>query len=205
MKLAQLLSLIEETPAYRRLIEDWPRPGGGSRVVVLDAAKPYLIAALQRRWQRPMLVVTAQPEGARKLQEQIAPWVDAAARLFPEPDALPYERLAADATAELERVQVLSALVSCGQNEAPLILASAPALMTKTASHADFASVCHTVEEGMEAEPLALLNRWEKMGYTRESVVEMPGAMGQRGGIVDCRSVSSFSATPWTASGSLTR
>ena len=153
LDLTQLLHLIEQMPAYRRLIEEKPPQGGETRVVVLDAAKPYLIATLYQRWRLPMLVVTAQPENGKKLYEQLLIWSNSQVKLFPEPDALPYERITSDATTELERVQVLSALTSCEQNESsaevPLIVASAPALMTKTASYRDFASTCHTVRLGM--------------------------------------------------------
>ncbi len=102
LNLTQLLCLIEEMPAYRRLVEEWPKSGGETRVVVLDAAKPCLIAALYRRWHLPMLVVTAQPENGKKLYEQLLIWANSRTKLFPEPDALPYERITADANTELE-------------------------------------------------------------------------------------------------------
>jgi len=189
LDLTQLLHLIEEMSAYRRLIEEKPPQGGETRVVVLEAAKPYLIANLYQRWRLPMLVVTAQPENGKKLYEQLSIWSDSQVKLFPEPDALPYERITSDATTELERVQVLSALTSCEQNEssaeAPLIVVSAPALMTKTTSYRDFASTCHIVKLGMEIDPFRLLNQWVAMGYTMESLVEIPGTISHRGGIID--------------------
>ena len=189
LNLTQLLCLIEEMPAYRRLVEEWPQSDGETRVVVLDAAKPYLIAALYRRWHLPMLVVTAQPENGKKLYEQLLIWANSRTKLFPEPDALPYERITADATTELERVQVLSTLANCDQDEptteAPLIVASAPALMMKTTPYGDFAATCHTVKLGMEIEPFGLLSQWEAMGYSMESTVELPGTISHRGGIID--------------------
>ncbi|TET68299.1 MAG: transcription-repair coupling factor, partial [Dehalococcoidia bacterium] len=189
LNLTQLLHLIEEMPAYRRLVEERPKPGRETRVVVLDAAKPYLIAALYQHWQLPMLVVTAQPENGKKLYEQLLIWANSGVKLFPEPDALPYERITADATTELERVQVLSALANCDQNEsstdAPLVIASAPALMAKTTPFGDFTAACHTVKPGMEIEPFELLSQWEAMGYSVESMVEVPGTISHRGGIID--------------------
>jgi len=81
-----LLPLSDEMPAYRQLIDKLGKPGasirvvvldaarpyliaslGASiRVVVLDAARPYLIASLYHNLKRPLLVVTAQPEGSKK-------------------------------------------------------------------------------------------------------------------------------------------
>jgi len=191
MDLTELLKLIEEMPAFRRLVTGKDE----TPVSVLDAAKPYLIAALFREWRQPMLVVTAQPENAKKLYEQVAIWANGLAlsksngqvKFFPEPDVLPYERITSDVATELERVQVLSALVNCGPggSSAPLVVTSAPALMGKLPGYPDFAPACHTVRQGMEVEPMDLLGRWERMGYRLESIVEIPGTTSRRGGIVD--------------------
>ncbi len=187
MKLTQLLHLIEEMPAYRQLVEELKQQNGNTKAVVLEAAKPYLIAALYQSLRLPMVVVTAQPEKCRKLYEQLLTWSDSSqVKLFPEPDALPYERIASDASTELERVQVLSALADInGKTTAPLVVTSAPALMQKTTPHSDFTSACHTVKLGMNIEPFHLLRQWEAMGYRMENMVEMPGTIGHRGGIID--------------------
>ena len=96
MKLAKLLHLAREMPAYRQLIEKLNQLDGGTTASVLDAAKPYLIAALFRELRLPTLVVTAQPENSRRLQEQISAWSNSQVRLFPEPDVLPYQRIVSD-------------------------------------------------------------------------------------------------------------
>ncbi len=206
MGLTELLKLTNEMPAYGRLVGQLRKPEGSTNAVVLDAARPFLLAALYRSLNLPMMVVTAQPEHCKWLFEQLSMW-GAPVRLFPEPDGLPYERITPDASTEIERLQVLSALVSFGQGKnnleerglhppqtplaqrpqqgAPLILASAPALMQKTAPRARFAAVCHSVWAGMEIEPLRLLERWEAMGYRLEGAVEVPGTMSHRGGIID--------------------
>jgi transcription-repair coupling factor (superfamily II helicase) len=183
--LTQLLHLVDELPDYHRLETELVEQRGSPRVVVLDAAKPFLIAALYLRRRLPMLVVTAQPENSKKLYEQLSIWCHATQiRYLPEPDTLPYERIASDVSTELERLRVLFAL-SNRSAETPLIVASAPGLAWKTTPHNAFISTHHTVDVGMNMEPLELLSRWEAMGYRRESIVEVPGTIGHRGGIVD--------------------
>ncbi len=187
--LQKLLTLIEPLPAFRGVKESIAQRGE-SAVVVPEAARAYLAAALYECLEKPVLLITAQPEGARKLQEQLSSWAPGArVTLFPEPDVLPYERLASDTTTEMDRVRVLSTLAGCGADESdahhPFIVASAAAMMSKTASFHDFTSTCHTVETGMTREPLALMSDWEKMGYRIENIVEVPGAASRRGGITD--------------------
>ena len=187
LNLSQLLHLIEQMPAYRQLADELKQQKGTAKALVLEAAKPYLIAALYQSLQLPMVVVTAQPEKCRKLYEQLSTWSDSRhVKLFPEPDALPYEHIASDASTELERIQVLSALADInGDASAPLVVASAPALMQKTAPHSDFTSACHTIKLGINIEPFHLLRQWEAMGYRMENIVEVPGTIGHRGGIID--------------------
>jgi transcription-repair coupling factor (superfamily II helicase) len=188
-ELGPLLELIESMPAWQELVKEIKQQDE-STVVVLDAARPFLVAAIHERLRRPLLVVTAQPENTRKLQEQLSSWCRSGeVRLFPEPDVLPYERLASDTLTEMERVRVLAALAGVGDNgndgSPLLVVASAAALMSKTTSHRDFVSACHIVELGVNKAPLRLLGEWQAIGYSLENVVEMPGAVSHRGGITD--------------------
>jgi transcription-repair coupling factor (superfamily II helicase) len=185
LDLSQLLPLIDNSPAYQRLTGELQRAGGSTRVKVLEAAKPFLIAALYRRLRRPLMVVTAQPDNARKLYDQLMIWCGCEeVRLLPEPDILPYERVISDMLSEQERLQVLSALVGSA-GKLPLVVASATAFIQKTTSREDFAGSFHTISTGMEVEPIGLLERWQAMGYRVEGIVEVPGTAGRRGGIVD--------------------
>jgi transcription-repair coupling factor (superfamily II helicase) len=102
--------------------------------------------------------------------------------LFPELDALPYERLSSDLYTQRERLSALSALT---RGDRVLIVASAPALARKTIPYADFVSACQEVREGMRGDPLHLFSQWESIGYEVENAVEVPGTVSRRGGIID--------------------
>ena len=185
LDLTQLLNLIEAMPAFRQLAAELETQKGNLNTGVVDAAKPYVIGALYRRLPVPVFVVTAQPENSKKLYEQLLAWCPAVdVKLFPEPDALPYQRIASDTTTEMDRIQVLSALADRNGGN-PLVVASAPALMPKIAPYGEFVATFHTLESGMDVEPFRLLSRWQAMGYRTESMVEMPGSVSYRGGIVD--------------------
>ncbi|OGO17984.1 MAG: transcription-repair coupling factor [Chloroflexi bacterium RBG_16_50_11] len=188
-ELSRLLQLIEPVPAYRRLLGIL-KQGKAGRIVVLDAARPYLVAALYENLQMPVLLITAQPEHAKKLHEQLSSWSRSKQiYLFPEPDVLPYERLTPDTTTEIERIQVLSALAGCSDGEnnlaAPLVVASAAALMSRTTARNDFVASRRAIKLGMAIEPFRLLADLSAMGYQLENIVEVPGAMSHRGGIID--------------------
>jgi len=230
MNLSPLLPLLREMPAYRQFVGRLSATKGEHKAVILDAAKPYFIAALYEELNLPLMVVTAQPESARKLYEQLRAWCSSSAELHRLPELYfpPYDsyRLSAISYQMLERLKTLATLalsrplhspprllrhfmprndetggvscddetggVSCDDgkegvtvNKPSLIVTSALAIMNKTIPQRDFAAACHVLKPGMTVDPLELLRKWQSMGYEVEDLVEVPGQMGKRGGIVD--------------------
>jgi len=190
MSLSPLLSLLKEMPAYRQLVGELSTAEDEHKAVILDAAKPYFMAALYEVLNLPLMVVTAQPKSARKLHEQLRAWCSPSAGLhrLPELDFLPYDhhRLSAISYQMLERLRALSTLALWKDGDkAPLVVTSALAIMSKTIPQRDFVAACHVLKPGMAADPLDLIGRCQSMGYEVEDVVEVPGQLGKRGGIVD--------------------
>jgi transcription-repair coupling factor (superfamily II helicase) len=190
MNLSGLLSLLREMPAYRQLVGELATVKGEHKAIILDAARPYLIAALYEELHLPLMVVTGQPESARKLHEQLRVWCSPSAELhrLPELDFLPYDRsqLSAVSYQMVERLRALATLALYEESDKPpLIVTSALAIMSKTIPRRDFVGACHILKPGMAAEPVELLRRWQSMGYEVEDVVEVPGQMSKRGGIID--------------------
>jgi len=128
--LRELLHLIEDMPAYKELIGQLKQKSGQARkVLALDAAKPFLIAALSQSLPVPVLVITAQPENAKRLYDQISLWsAQDYWNIIPEPDTLPYQRTVSDFSVQQDRLQVLFDLSEAGRKKNPLIISSAASL-----------------------------------------------------------------------------
>jgi len=198
LNLSSLLSLLKEVLAYRQLVGELSASKGGHKAIILDAARPYLIAALYEELDLPLIVVSGQPESARKLHEQLRVWCSPSAELhrLPELDFLPYDRAQVSTVSYqmLERLRALATLAFYQESDKPplrqargrpLIVTSALAIMSKTIPQRDFVAACHILKPGMTAGPLELLRRWQSLGYEVEDVVEVPGQMSRRGGIID--------------------
>jgi transcription-repair coupling factor (superfamily II helicase) len=193
MNLSCLLSLIEQDTDFRKLLNILAKPPGAeNKLVISDAARSCLIAALYQHLKLPVLVVTSQPENARRLYDELQAWCPASAQIqfFPETDFLAGEASSANSGAVTERLQTLSTLVKyldspSANARIPIIVSSSLAVASKTLNRSGFARAYHTVETGMDADPMQLISRWQDMGYDMESVVEVPGTMSRRGGILD--------------------
>jgi transcription-repair coupling factor (superfamily II helicase) len=190
LDLSKLLQLTEVIPAWKQILaalESEPR----TAVSVIESAKPFLVAALYRQLEIPLILVTAHPDRAKYFYEQLSTWCPGTpVRLYPEPETLPFERIASDNGAEVDRLQVLATLAGVaaeglGPAPAPLVIVSAPALIQKTLSPSDFNAATHAVTTGMTVSPFELMARWEAMGYRLEPTVDVPGTVGHRGGILD--------------------
>jgi transcription-repair coupling factor (superfamily II helicase) len=176
------------------------------------------------RGQGCVLVVTARPEEAQRLADELTMYLggegeEEAANgtprvlLFPESEALPFERLEVDEGVVQGRLRVLAALAgghalnpsslapdtnvpgSNGNNSrnpqgawvqgCALVVASVAALLQRTLAHETFLESCHTLRVGQRVQTEELLRRWLAMGYAIDTAVEVPGTVSRRGGILD--------------------
>ena len=190
MNLSGLLPLLNEIPAYHHLVDTLQESKGGGPshgpffLSLIASTRPYLIAALQQDLSRPILVVAAQPERAQQLYDELRFWSTRPEDVirFPEPDALPYERVPWAMETIGGRLATLAALSS---PLSPLVITSARALMHKTIPFAEFKAGTHTLQAGHTISLQKTLALWYELGYRPESVVEEPGTFSRRGGIVD--------------------
>ena len=203
MSLAGILNLIEVHPEFSDSLKN-AISGETPEVTVRQGARAAFIASLARRAAAPTLVITPRPEDARRLHDQLLSWLgeDSPVHLLPEPEVLPFERLAVDANTGNQRLATLSALASArcsdspdsggeGGSEAPvavcsigaaLLYTAPPGQMTGQLPSADGPSVLRI---GDRVRLDALLSQWVQLGYRNEPVVDAPGSFSHRGGILD--------------------
>ena len=121
--LSAILPRLRQTPSVER-VEVTLKAGRSLTLGVGDAAKPAALAAIAGEREGPVLIVTTRADRAEALAEQLAAWLgaDAEVMLYPERDALPYERLAAAPDIVRDRLRTASALSAAGRT---IVVASA--------------------------------------------------------------------------------
>ncbi|MFQ5860865.1 MAG: transcription-repair coupling factor, partial [Dehalococcoidia bacterium] len=178
-------------PGYQGLVQalEEGRPRG--ELTLLNGTKPFLLAALRHHLRRPLLVITAHPEDARRLHSQLQIYLgdDVPVLLLPEPEVLPFERLVADATTNRQRLEVLAALAGIGEELAdsvePVVVASLAGALHQVPNPTSFREACQTLCLGQQVGLELLMQHLVRLGYRVEEAVEIPGTVSRRGGIVD--------------------
>ena len=216
MSLNGILDLLEYHPEFSRSVESVENHGAET-ATVRQGARPAFIAALARRRKGPLLVIAPRPEDARRLHDHLLSWLgdDAPVHLLPEPEVLPFERLAVDANTGNQRLAALSALAchSWERDDAktqrrndvrdmcygPVVVASIGSALLFTAPPELMAGRLPSSRPstgsgwadacvwrvGDRVRIDEVLSQWLQLGYRHEPVVESPGAFSHRGGILD--------------------
>jgi transcription-repair coupling factor (superfamily II helicase) len=198
MQLTGLLDLLRESAAYRDLSTQLHNNTPPSDLGVIRAARPFLLAALARDWNAPIIYITARVDRAYNVSEQLPVWLgDAPIYRFAEPTPLFYERAPWGESAIRGRISTLSALAtdqsppSQGGETPPIIVTSARAIMQRTLPVNQFRKACMTLKAGGRHDINGLLARWVAMGYEPAPIVVEPGTFSRRGGVVDIFPLSS--------------
>ena len=186
MTLKGLFHLLSDQAAYRHLTEELSQ-GRRARTSAPEGGKALMLAALWHDLRRQVLVITPRPDDARRLHDQLTIYLgeESSVLLLPEPDVLPFERLAVDAATNNQRLLALDTLCNNAGGQPALVIASLAAATRKTPSRSTFVDCSTTLSAGQRVRLSDLASAWVTIGYRREESVEIPGAFSLRGGIVD--------------------
>lgn len=184
MSFSHLLSELQHHPAVAKLasvtdltIADLP-----------DSARPPLIAAAVAKSPSVCVVITSRADRAEELWAGMNEYlpVERQARLWPAPDGLPYEQLPLDLDQSGRRVALLSQLSRATEPKKGMVLVvPAQALTQLVMSPADLRQQSRTLAEGARVSIESLLNWAISVGYRTEPLVQEPGTVARRGGILD--------------------
>ncbi|MFQ6027872.1 MAG: transcription-repair coupling factor [Dehalococcoidia bacterium] len=194
------LSGLIDLTSLQSHIQQLQTSAASPSITFRQGARPVYLASLWRQKGQPMLVIMPRPEDARRLHDQLFTYLGESepVHLLPEPEVLPFERLAVDARTSNQRLAALAALAEAqnpGENSevcAPLVITSVGAALRKTlppevvAGRWEGNPEFTRLKRGQRIPRLEdLLTVWVNLGYRHEPVVEGPGSFSHRGGIID--------------------
>ena len=189
MRLNPLLRVLDRDPSFATLVEALRTPGAGPQLLsAITPARAYALAALHAALNRPMLLVVGRPSEARGYVNELRAWArdPESVLLFPETDALPYDRLPNDPDKLAERIGTLERLAGVTKDSAPpIVVASVRAAMDLVLEPQMFRDNHRRIKRGQVLPPATLAADWLALGYEPSPLVDSPGLFSRRGGILD--------------------
>jgi transcription-repair coupling factor (superfamily II helicase) len=190
MTLSHLLPALRAEPPVASLIGALDQDRG--RVAIADlpvSARPPVAAALLHDETRPALVVTARADRAEALAQALAEYLPPTREpvLWPAPEALPYEQLPFDLETATRRVAILDRLVRWRDvgGSAPVLVTSVHGLLQLVIGPDALRSHTRTIRVGDRLNLPDLLAWAVAVGYELVPLVQDPGTIARRGGIID--------------------
>ncbi len=160
-----------------------------------EAGNPLLIAAVWRALQRPMLVITPNPDSAQRIVDQLPTWMGvpdideqgSPIHHFIETGSIPFERYEPDRGTAHRRITTLHTLRECSSASAkpPLIVASVHAVSERTIEIDSFDACASSLRVGERIDLGKTMLHLTRSGYEVQPTVELPGTVSRRGGIID--------------------
>jgi len=187
MTLSHLLPALSESKEIAKLLAKAAR--GKSTLAIADlplTARPLVAALLTGRLNRPTLVVTARDDRADSLCTALNEFLppESPALRWPAPEALPYEQLPVDFDAAARRICILRGFAS-GDQKHSVLVAPARGLMHIVMSPSDLEARTRLLRVGDRLDADSFM-RWAiQLGFQPAPLVQEPGAIARRGGIVD--------------------
>lgn len=147
-----------------------------------EGLKGLWLAAMLDEFQ-PILVVTAGNEEAQRLAADIDSfWPGEGIGYLPPDELLPVEVYTPSPELATQRLKVLTDLVS---GRTRILVAPVEVLLRRLPPPGTLSRSLQALEVGQVIDREALLQKLIALGYRREEVVEAPGQLAVRGGIID--------------------
>ncbi len=161
----------------------FPKPGNRADLPPLaNAADALAVAQLATRG-RPLLLITANPLDAQRLQEELAWFAPSlATHLLPDWETLPYDSFSPHQDLISER---LSTLYAMSRGEARVVLVPASTALYRLAPPAFLAAYTFFLKQGTRLDTEQLRNQMTLAGYAHVTQVVSPGEFSIRGGLID--------------------
>ena len=186
----ELVADLERSPVFERVRRHLAGGTGRRRVSGLTAtARALYLPYFVRASDAPALVLVADNKAAETLHANLlaacqlsgALQADEVLRL-PSHDVLPFENLSPHSEIQEQRAATLWKIAS---GQARLVVAPIEAACMRLFARDHYAALAFNLRRGEEHIPEMLVEHLISVGYTRVDVVDMPGQVTIRGGILD--------------------
>ena len=156
---------------------------------VVDAQKWHMTAGILSEKNRPALIIAPSELKAKAIYEDLYYFFREACHIYPSRDLIFFAADVKSVDITRQRLRVLERLYEYEQKkipaQAPIVILSAEALLDRMPPPTAFHRYRLSLSVGDICEPEDAVRRLVQMGYERSGLVEGPGQIALRGGILD--------------------
>ena len=186
----ELFADVEKLSAFARVASHLREGTGRTRVSGLTpTAKALLLVLLQRRAERPLIVVVNDNRAVEDFVPILRGFCELTAACDPEGvvslparDVLPFQNLSPHPELQEERA---TALWKIATGAASIVVAPVAATAIRLRAAEFYTDLARIIRRGESLDTDTLLAHLNTVGYNPANVVEMPGQYALRGGILD--------------------
>src|SRR5690606_15066878 len=177
------MSLTFDALLSRLATQKMPKPGARLELAPLAGSADALAVAQLASRGRMLVVITANPLDAQRLQDEIA-WAAPGLRahLLPDWETLPYDSFSPHQDLISER---LSSLYAISRGETDVVLVPASTALYRMAPPAFLAAYTFFLKQGERLDVEQLRAQMALAGYAHVTQVVSPGEFSVRGGLID--------------------
>jgi transcription-repair coupling factor (superfamily II helicase) len=184
--LSHHLHSIRNTAALKQALQALSRGQSQTLVDMPESTRPLIAASAATHLGGRTLILTSRRDRADALYSALSEYPPAGSSLerWAAPDALPYEQLPVDIDASVQRTRIMASLL--GKTDAPaVIVAPIQAMMQLIMSPAELRERSLDVRIGARMRIDSIVEWAQAVGYQNNPMVQEPGSIARRGGIVD--------------------
>jgi transcription-repair coupling factor (superfamily II helicase) len=186
LRLSHHIDAIRNTSALKKALKGLAANESQTLVDMPESTRALIAATVASQIGGRTLVLTSRRDRADALHSALSEYLPASTSLerWVSPDALPYEQLPVDHEASIQRTRIMASLL--GKPDQPtVIVAPIGALAQLIMSPTELVEHSLDIRVGSQLRIAAVVEWATSVGYQVNPMVQEPGTIARRGGIVD--------------------
>ncbi|MFL2665686.1 MAG: transcription-repair coupling factor [Dehalococcoidia bacterium] len=187
MSIANLLPILEENNKFKSIVQKI-NSSKNFDMSLFTPAKDFFLAAFLRTQKTPSVIITESSSTAHELYDRLFYYLgdDFNILNFPDSDDIYYENFSKNHEIEIDRIRCLASIEDYYKsNSIPIIISSINSISNTTIDRSVFKNCSVSIKNNEEKNLKELVNFFISIGYDREPIVDVPGILSVRGGIID--------------------
>ena len=187
MSIYNILPILEKNNKFKSIVKNI-NSSKNFDMSLFTPAKDFFLAAFLRVQKKPFIIITDSAFTANELYERLLYYLgdEYNILMFPESDDIYYEDFSKNHDIEMQRIRCLASIEYYYKHKTiPIIVSSLNSITDTTITRKIFHDSCKEIKINNEENLKQLVSFFISIGYEHEPIVDVPGKLSVRGGLID--------------------